>query len=208
LTDERESKGCVIGVTGAPGSGKTSIARMFADLGAEVVALDAVGHELLDEDDVREEIRATFTSGVCRIIDGEISREKLAGVVFADAAELEKLNRIMHPRMVDRVKARTARWREGGPNEGTSGLVIDGALLIEMGLVDLCDRVVLVTVPREERLARLSHSRGWDENELARREQPQLDDDARRARADAVVDNIGDIDEIRNRVKTLWEEWT
>jgi dephospho-CoA kinase len=198
----------VIGVTGAPGSGKTSIGRMFADLGAEIVSLDKIGHELLNEEDVREEIRATFTSGVCRIIDGEISREKLANVVFADRAELEKLNRILHPKMVDRVKARVARWRKGGPKEGASGFVIEGALLIEMDLADLCDRVVLVTVPREERLARLSRSRNWDEAELARRERPQLDDDARRAKADAVVDNVGDIGEIRNRVKTLWEEWT
>lgn len=198
----------MIGVTGAPGSGKTTVGKMFADLAGEIVSLDKVGHELLNEDDVREEIRQTFSSGVCRIIDGEISREKLAGVVFADPAELEKLNRIMHPKMVDRVKARVAQWREGGPEEGASGFVIEGALLIEMGLAASCDRVVLVTVPREERLARLSRSRGWDENELARREQPQLDDDARRARADAVVENVGDMDEIRDRVKTLWEEWT
>lgn len=208
MAEERRGGGCVIGVTGAPGSGKTFVGRMFADLGATLVSLDAVGHELLCEDDVCEEIRQTFSSGVCRIIDGEISREKLADLVFADPAELEKLNRIMHPKMVDRVKARLARWREGGPKEGASGFVIEGALLIEMGLVDLCDRVVLVTAPREERLARLSRSRGWNEDELARREQPQLGEAARRAKADAVVENIADIDEIRRKVKALWEEWT
>ena len=208
MADERESRGCVIGVTGAPGSGKTTVGRMFADVGAEIVSLDAIGHELLDEDDVREEIRRTFTSGVCRILDGKISRKKLAGVVFANPTELGKLNRILHPRMVDRVNVRLTQWRHDRPKDGASGFVIEGALLIEMGLVDLCDRVVLVTAPREERLGRLSRARGWDADELARREQPQLDEDTRRAKADAVVENVGDIDEIRNRVKTLWEEWT
>jgi len=208
LTDERTGVGCVIGVTGAPGSGKTLVGRMFAELGAEIVSLDAIGHELLDDDDVREEIRRRFTSGVCRIFDGRISRSKLAEVVFADPAELGKLNRIMHPRMVERVKERLARWRDAAPKEGPRAFVIEGALLVEMGLADSCDHVVLVTAPREERLARLSRSRGWDENELARRERSQLEEGARRARADTVVENAADIDEIRHRVKTLWEEWT
>ncbi|MHC4251778.1 MAG: dephospho-CoA kinase [Planctomycetota bacterium] len=208
MADERASCGVVIGVTGAPGSGKTTVGRMFADLGAEIVSLDAIGHELLGEEDVSEEIRRTFSSGVCRILDGEISRRKLADVVFADAAELEKLKRILHPRMVDRVKARLAEWREAGPREGAMGFVIEGALLIEMSLAGLCDRVVLVTVPREERLARLSSSRGWDAEELARREDQQLDEAGRRAHANAVVENVADSDEVRHRVKALWEEWT
>ena len=208
MPGERESGGVVIGVTGAPGCGKTTVGRMFAELGAEIVSLDAIGHELLGDEEVSDEIRRTFSSGVCRILDGEISRRKLADVVFADAAELEKLNRILHPRMVDRVKARLAAWREDGLKEGSWGFVIEGALLIEMGVADLCDRVVLVTAPREERLARLSRSRGWDEGELARRERRQLGDDTRRARAHAVIDNVADIDEVRHRVKALWEEWT
>jgi dephospho-CoA kinase len=172
------------------------------------VSLDAIGHELLGEGDVSDEIRRTFSSGVFRILDGEVSRKKLADVVFADAAELEKLKRILHPRMVERVKTRLAEWREAGPEEGARGFVIEGALLIEMSLAELCDRVVLVTVPREERLARLAGSRGWDEGELARREERQLDESGRRARASVVLENVADIDEVRHRVKALWEEWT
>ena len=203
-----EGKGCVIGVTGAPGSGKTFVGRMFADLGAELVSLDAVGHGLLEEEEVEEEIRRTFSTGVFRIMDGKISRKKLADVVFDDSAELARLNSIMHARMVDRVKARLAGWREGRPGKGAPGFVIEGALLIEMGLADHCDRVVLVTAPRNERLARLSRSRGWDEAELSRRERSQLDEAEHRRRASAVVENVGEIDEIRNKVKALWEEWT
>ncbi len=208
MTEAHDRAGLVIGVTGAPGSGKTTVARILADLGGELVSLDSIGHELLGEEDVCEEIREAFSSGVCRILDGEISRRKLADVVFADPAELKKLNRILHPRMVERVKARVAECREAGPKKGAAGFVIEGALLIEMDLAGVCDHVVLVTAPREERLARLSRSRGWDDAELARREQSQIDDDARRARADAIIENVADIDEIRRRVKTLWEEWT
>jgi dephospho-CoA kinase len=204
----------VVGVTGAPGSGKTSVAREFALLGAEVVALDALGHELLVEPEVREAVRDAFSTGVFQILDGEVSRSKLAAVVFEDAEELAKLNRILHPRMVERIRARIESWRAEGrepdrvPDTGRRMLAIEGALVIEMGVADLCDRVVLVTAPREERLARLRRTRGWDESELARRQRFQLDEEARRARADAVVVNASTLEGLGLQVKALWEEWT
>lgn len=212
--------GIVIGVTGAPGSGKTAAASAFAELGARMVPLDAIGHELLCDEEVREEIRGTFSSGVFRIMDGEVSRRKLADVVFGDAEELGKLNRILHPRMVERVRSEVERWRGPSPRQrgfgpaggwdasgGAGALVVEGALLIEMGLADLCDRVVLVTAPREARLDRLRRARGWDEEELSRREGAQLDEGARRARADAVVENAGGLDMLRQKIVTLWREW-
>ena len=100
MTEGADTKRGVVGVTGAPGSG------------ARVLSLDAIGHELLKNAPVREEIRRTFSTGVFRIMDGEVSREKLGALVFSDADELEKLNRILHPRMVERVKEDVAAWRE------------------------------------------------------------------------------------------------
>ncbi len=103
MTEGESRKRVVVGVTGAPGSGKSAAAASLGRLGARVVALDEIGHELLRDEPVREEIRDTFSTGVFRIMDGEVSREKLGKLVFSDSEELRKLNRILHPRMVERV---------------------------------------------------------------------------------------------------------
>lgn len=206
-TDQPINRRLVIGVTGAPGSGKSTAAAVFAEFGAKCLALDAIGHELLKREEVTEEVRRTFSSGVFRILDGEISRKKLADVVFEDQGELDKLNRILHPMMVERVRSEIERWRREGADEGEAALVIEGALLLEMGLDKLCDHVVLVCAPRETRLERVARSRGWDESELARRERAQQSEEAARARADAVIENASTLEEMRQRVKALWEEW-
>ena len=227
--------GPVIGVMGAPGSGKSSAAAVFAELGAKRLALDAIGHELLKREEVAEEVRRTFSSGVFRILDGEVSRKKLADVVFEDQGELEKLNRILHPMMVERVRSEVEHWRRAATSgsaeappaqrpgqlaaaarraaeagrEGAdeTALVIEGALLVEMGLDELCDHVVLVCAPRETRLERMARSRGWDDAELARRERVQQSEEAARARADAVIENASTLEEMRHSIKALWEEW-
>jgi len=197
----------VIGVMGAPGSGKSAAAAVFAELGAKLLALDAIGHELLKREEVVEEVRRTFSSGVFRILDGEVSRKKLADVVFEDQGELDKLNRILHPRMVERVRSEIEGWRGRGGDEGEAGLVIEGALVLEMGLDELCDHVVLVCAPRETRLERVARTRGWDDSELARRERMQQSEMAARARADAVIENASTSGQMRRCIETLWEEW-
>jgi dephospho-CoA kinase len=206
MTESADRRRIVVGVTGAPGSGKSAAAACLRRLGAKVLCLDAIGHELLKDAPVREEIRRTFSTGVFRIMDGEVSREKLGALVFSDADELRKLNRILHPPMVERVREDVAAWREDP--HAAPALVVEGALLIEMDVADICDHVVVVRAPRETRLARLARARGWKEDDLARRERAQLDDDARAARAGAVVENgsaLGDLDE---KLRALWEEWT
>jgi len=207
---DREGSACgpVVGVTGPPGGGKTTVAGMLKDLGAEVVSLDKLGHQALRDPEVRERIRETFSTGVFRIMDGEVAREKLGRLVFRDPDELQRLNRIVHPRMAARVRQSVDRWRAADLAGRAGALVIDGALLIEMELAGLCDRVILVTAPREVRLARLTASRGWTDEDLAHRESAQLGDDERRARADAEIDGASDLEEMRRRVKALWEEWT
>jgi dephospho-CoA kinase len=81
--------------------------------------------------------------------------------------------------------------------------VIDAPLLFEVGLDDLCDAIIFVDTPRDLRLQRLRASRGWDEAELARREESQLPLDAKRSRADYVVRNDGDLSDLSAQVHTI-----
>ena len=205
-SEQEGAKRVVVGVTGAPGSGKGAAAAALGRLGARVCALDEIGHELLKDARVREKIRGTFSTGVFRIIDGEVSREKLGALVFSDPDELRSLNRILHPRMVERVNRDIADWRESPDAEPV--FVIEGALLVEMGLTSVCDHVVLVRAPRQMRLERLTHARGWTDEDLALRERAQLDDEARAARADAVVENETTLGDLDRKLEALWEERT
>ncbi len=205
-SEKEGAKRVVVGVTGAPGSGKGAAAAALGRLGARVCALDEIGHELLKDARVREEIRGTFSTGVFRIIDGQVSREKLGALVFSDPDELRSLNRILHPRMVERVNRDIADWRESPDAEPV--FVIEGALLVEMGLADVCDHVVLVRAPRQMRLERRIHVRGWTDEDLALRERAQLDDRTRAARADAVVENETTLGDLDRKLKALWEERT
>jgi dephospho-CoA kinase len=207
MSARAKPSGTVVGITGAPGSGKSETASVFADLGAKVVALDAAGHALLADPRVRQELRQLFGGGIFEP-DGGVSREALARRVFDDPEMLSALNLVMHPRMVRRVRDEVVAWRADASPTKPPAFVVDGALLIEMGLDGLCDRVLVVSAPREARLARLASARGWTEAELARRERPQLDEGTRRARADTTVENGAEIDDLRSKATQLWKEWT
>lgn len=195
----------MIGLTGAPGSGKTAAGLMLKDLGAELLGLDDIGHEILRRPEVREEVRRVFSAGVLQVMDGEISRRKLGGLVFGDPEELRKLCEVLHPRMAAAVRERAGAVRAG---PGTAPLVVEGALLVEMDLARDCDRVVLVRAPRDERVRRLARLRGWDEEELDRRERAQKSDAEKERVADVVLENDSTLENLREKVSRLWEEWT
>ena len=86
-------------------------------------------------------------------------------------------------------------------------MVLDAALLLEAGWDRLCDQIVFVDVPQEQRLAR-AHSRGWDANELARREATQLSLAEKKRRATICLDNSGTLDELQDRIATLARHWS
>lgn len=195
----------VIGLTGAPGSGKTAAGLVLKDLGAELLGLDDIGHEILRRPEVREEVRRVFSAGVLQVMDGEVSRRKLGGLVFGDPEELRKLCKVLHPRMAAAVRERAGAVRAG---PGTVPLVVEGALLVEMDLARDCDRVVLVRAPRDERVRRLARLRGWDEEELDRRERAQKSDAEKERVADVVLENDSTLENLREKVSRLWEEWT
>jgi len=193
----------VIGVTGGVGSGKSTVAKMLGELGAEVVSLDQIGHELLSDARVKEEIRSEFSSGVFRAAAEEVNRERLAKVVFSDPREIGRLNRIVHPRMVERVRESVERFMASNP-EGV--LVVEGALVVELGLDELCDRTLFVDAPAEVRYSRAESARGWDPGEAARRESAQQPVEKKRQIADTVMDNPGDTNQLNEKVLDFWEE--
>ena len=133
----------VVGLTGKYCSGKDAVARLLAKAGFALIDVDALGHDALIQR--AAEVRAAFGPDVERS-DGSIDRRALGRIVFADPSELARLEAIVHPPMVARVKEMIA----AGPKD----VVINAAILHHMRLHELCGAVVVVTAPLALRVLR------------------------------------------------------
>lgn len=177
----------VIGLAGGVGAGKSAVARAFAGLGCVVADSDRAAREALDREDVRERLVEWWGEKILGK-DGRVDRKKVAGVVFDDPAERERLERLVHPI----VRQSRGELVSQAMAAGARAVVIDAPLLFEVGLDAECDAVVFVEAPREVRLARVWETRGWDDAELSRREKVQLPLDDKRERSDyQIVNNAG-----------------
>ncbi|MFM8414769.1 MAG: dephospho-CoA kinase [Planctomycetota bacterium] len=163
----------VIGLVGKIGAGKSTVAKAFADHGAEVLDADRIAHEVLAEPEAVAAIVARFGAGV---LDGagRVRRPALAELVFGPApaheAALRDLEEIVHPRVRQRIAARLAELRAGGAASGRPpAVVLDVPLLMQAGWDRLCDRLVVVSCDEAVRQRRLD-ARGWPADQRAARE--------------------------------------
>jgi dephospho-CoA kinase len=193
----------VIGLIGGIGSGKSQVANLLKQRGASVIDADAVGHDVLEEPEVRREIVERFGKSLLRPDaqvrpgDGLIDRHLLASVVFSDRAALRDLERILHPRMRRHFASIIERERASGQ---VWAVVLDAAVLLETGWDELCDVVVFVDASVPVRLKRVSHSRGWDAEALHTREAAQWSCDFKRNRANVVLVNDSDLESLEREV--------
>jgi dephospho-CoA kinase len=198
----------VIGLIGGIGSGKSEVARLLAGRGVIVINADVVGHQLLDDPEVRTPIVDRFGKHVLKesahhgAQGSYIDRRALGSIVFADVEARRALEAILHPRMRERFVASIADARhEGGSPR--SGVALDAAVLLEAGWDDLCDLVVYVDAPEAKRLERVASQRGWSPDTFHSREEAQWPCEVKRCRADLVIDNDGDLDLLRQQVDRL-----
>lgn len=176
-----------LGLLGAPGAGKSHVARVFAGLGAAVIDADALARVVLDDPEVAQELAAWWGPSVLTD-QGRVDRAAVGRRVFGDAAAAvasrKRLEALIHPRVN---AARAAARARHLADPAVSAVIEDCPLLLEEGLEGGCDALVYVDTPWAVRLERVSAARGWDADELARREKSQIPLDIKRRRADYVV---------------------
>ena len=189
-----------VGLTGGIGSGKSTVSAELARLGAVVV----------DAHRIAPDVVAPGTEGLAAVVqefgegvlapDGSLDRAALAARVFADPAALERLGAITHPL----VAAESRRRQEAAPDDAV--VVHDVPLIVENGLADNYDLVVVVGAEEDLRVRRLVTHRGMSEEDARARIRAQADDAARRAVADVWLENSGSREEILEAVRRLWED--
>jgi len=190
----------VIGLTGNFGTGKTTVSQILAELGAVIIDADKLGHELLQPDaETYGEIVAAFGKSILKPNE-EIDRNKLGKLVFADAAALNRLNRILHPRIYEIAERKVEEYRKAD----TRIVVLEAALLIEAGWMPFVDQVWVTTAPESTIVRRLKSQRGLKEEQILARLQAQMSSEEKAKRADVVINTDCSLDELRKRVTELW----
>lgn len=187
----------IVGLTGGIGAGKSTVANMFAQLGALVVDADQLAREAIEPGSTGfDEVVKTFGEKV--LTDGEIDRKKLGKIVFKDANERKKLEAIVHPRVQEALARKIKSLSPGDV------LVYEIPLLVETGAKDKFDYIITVEADIENRLDRL-FERGMDEDEAERRIAAQASREQREAVADSVIINDGDRAELFAECARIWE---
>jgi dephospho-CoA kinase len=191
-------------VTGGIGAGKSAFCRALAGLpGVRVLDADEVVRRLLAEDaEVREQVGARFGPAVMGA-EGRIDRARLAEAVFRDAGERRALEAILHPRVREELAEAVRALREA---EGVAIVVVQVPLLAETGRPPWCDSVVTIEADEETRLRR-GVLGGGDADDLRRRMAAQAGPAQRRAVADHVVANEGDLAHLEREARRLYETW-
>lgn len=204
-----------VGLTGGIGCGKSTVAAMLRDLGCLVLDADALAHELIEPGrPAYEEVLREFGAGVQdtnqnRDTNQNIDRAKLAAIVFTDSAKLARLNKIIHPRVIEAQDRQFAEWSRTHPH-GIA--VMEAALLIEAGIHERpagpgkLDRLALVWCSSDQQLARLL-TRGMSVEDAQKRISSQLPMEQKRRLATDEIDNSGTEEETRRQVEKLVTQW-
>ncbi len=191
----------VIGLTGGIGSGKSTVSHFLAELGALIIDADKVGHELFKSDTkIRHEVIAAFGEQILTP-SGDISRKKLGRLVFGSRRRLSLLSQLMHPEMKRRIKAQLLEYRR----QGVSVVVVEAPLLVEAGWTELVDEVWVTTASETTVLRRLEQQMGLSKKESLARIRSQLPLKELIKHADVVINTELSLDELRTKVKKLWQ---
>ena len=200
----------VIGLTGGIGSGKSTVARFLKELGAVVIDADEVGHEAFKPNtDVWRGVVAAFGRGIVKP-SGEIDRKGLGKIVFSNPEALARLNKLVHPYVYTRVKARL----EGYRRRGVRVVVLEVPLLIEVPLSkkageptlsDEVDEVWVTVAPQPTVLKRLKEKSAVSEEQALARIRSQLSSAERVRKADVVINTDCELSELEAKVKELWQ---
>ncbi len=202
-TTTRRSTAPVIGIVGGLAAGKSTVAEMLRRRGAAVVDADGIGHRQLASPVVKARLTEAFGRG---ILDegGEVDRPRLAETVFGDSELTRKLNDIVHPPILERIRSRIRQLRR---DDRAPLIALDAALLVETDLhTELCDALLFVEAPERLRRERALTGRRMDGGQFEKRTHAQVPVRQKRRLADFVIRNVGDTGELESQLQALWPD--
>jgi dephospho-CoA kinase len=195
-----------VGLTGGIACGKSTVAKMFADLGARIIYADKIAHDLYRPGQpIHAELLRRFGPDIVQP-DGEIDRSRLAAVAFGNG-KIQELNKIVHPAVIRRQEQ---LMYEISTHEPNAVIMVEAALIFEAGARNKFVKIIVVTCRPDQKIARYAQRANIDEAaataEVDRRSKAQLSDEEKIRRADYVVDNSGSLERTRQQVERIYAE--
>ncbi len=192
----------VIGITGGIASGKSTVSSMLKELGAFIIDVDDIGRKVVEKGEkAYNEIVCYFGNDIL-LPKGDINRKKLGNIVFSSYEKLELLNSITHPEIIRRVMEEVNALAK----DGAKIIVIDAAILFEMGLDIYCDSIWLVHVGKETQIKRLMGRDKFTYEEAIHRISSQRSHEERMKYIDVIIDNSQAPEVIKSRISDIWSE--
>lgn len=191
-------KAKVIGLTGQTGAGKSTVSEFAGEMGYEIINADKEARKVLEKGSECLKILAEVFG--CDIIkeDGTCDRKILAQKAFASRENTDLLNKITHPRIIERIGEYIL-----AVSEKTEIILFDAPQLFESGGDKLCDKVIAITAPREIRLKRIKERDGISESEALLRINAQYGEEYYTSRADFIIDGSKSIDEVKQEFQNI-----
>jgi dephospho-CoA kinase len=192
-----------IGLTGGIGSGKSTVAQILGEFGAQILDADKIAHTTYAPGGpAYDAVIAAFGAQVLAA-DRTIDRKQLGAIVFGNPEQLNKLTSIVWPATRESIGRNVAELRAGG---AAMPIVVEAAILIEANWQSLFDEIWLVRAPREQVVARIESQRGLKPAETEARISAQLSDEERAKQATLIIENNGSLEELRELLKEIWAE--
>lgn len=189
-----------VGLTGGIGAGKSTFAALLAERGAQVLDADQFGRDALAPGKPAwHSVVGQFGDEILTAGGMEVDRKKLAAIVFNDRGKLAALNAIVHPVIMQRIADELERL-----SRTDAVVVVDAALIAELGLREAFDVVVVLTTKRDRRVERLVRTRGMKLDDVHARIASQASNEELEAQADYVVRNDGDLDDLAAEADRIW----
>lgn len=195
----------IVGLTGGIVSGKSTVARMFKQLGADTIDADNIARIIVQPGKKAWKNIVHYFGKEILKDNQEINRKELARIVFADKEKLEKLNNITHPEIMAIIKNKIEEMRSKGCVNATIS-IIEVPLLFEAGMEYMMDRIIVVYLNREEQIKRLHIRNNLTQEEAINRIDSQIPLEKKLKKADYVIDNSASLSHTRIQVKQIWQE--
>ncbi|TYQ13334.1 UNVERIFIED_CONTAM: dephospho-CoA kinase [Acetivibrio alkalicellulosi] len=191
----------VIGITGGIGSGKSTVSKILSGFGAKVIEADEIAKGIMVKGEKAFSEVVDYFGDQILDLSGQIDRKKLASIVFVDKDKLNALNQITHKYVSVNILKLIDKYKD----EKT--VVVDAAIPIKKGFIDVSDEIWVVTANKELRIKRVMKRSGLTYSEVLERINSQLEDDYYLSISDIIIYNDGTYEELENKVINIYNRW-